>query len=462
MPLGRRKQAVNQEFLDECVVSKREPDYRLFDGYYKGEQGTLLRDRTRRFLEVSGKPFAENFCDVTVDVVAERLKVTGFDTSQAVEDQVSGEKNDPLGDQLGEWWQRGRLDLVQQRAHYGAVKLGDYFVIVDWDAEKSLPRFVPQHPCHAKIEYSPDDPDLAEYACKHWHSTVDGARVQRLNAYWPDRVEKWYRLAEGDVASGGWDHFSGDGAWSQPWVTSDGEPLGVPVFHFRYKPGDNTYGTSRLADVLPFQDELNKLVIDLNELCDNHGLPQRWATGITGDVTFKNVAGNVWTATSETAKFGQFDLAPTAELLNAVEGLLSRLARKTRTPMHLLTGGTPPSGESLKTAESGLVSVVMAAQTGFGNTWEDAFRFALRLGADDGAVNVPEDLWLDCQWESPETRSDEQNLAAAEAKHRLGVSKATLLREIGYDPGREAGLRQGEMEAEQAVAEKAFNAGGFA
>ena len=455
----------NQDFLKQCsdLGTDRLDGYELYERYYGGDHRTKLRDRMRTFLELSGKPFAENFCDVTVDVVTERLKVIGFQSSLAGPDE-NGDMQDPVGEVLEEWMQRVRLDAIQQRVHSGAVRLGDYFVIVEWDYDHGIPRFSCNHPCRVKVEYSDEYDGQAELAVKVWSTkqsgpgNPDGRLIQRMNLYYPDRVEKYFRVG----TDGEWARWTDeDGAWRMPWVDKAGLPLGVPVFHWRYKPLDSTYGVSRLSDVLPFQDEINKTVLDLNELCDNHGLPQRWTTGVSGNVEFKSNAGNVWTASSELAKFGQFDVAPTGELLNAIEGLLSRLARKTRTPMHLLTGGTPPSGESLKTSESGLIAVAQAAQTGFGNAWEDAFTLALKLAQDEGALGfeIPDDFTLETQWENPETRSDKEDLETALLKQRLGISTHTLIGELGYDPERESERKQAEDEVAAELAAKSFDAG---
>jgi hypothetical protein len=74
-------------------------------------------------------------------------------------------------------------------------------------------------------------------------------------------------------------------------------------------------------------------------------------------------------------------------------------------------------------------------------------------------VSIPDDLTIEAQWANPETRSDEADLSAALLKKNLGVSKATLLQELGYDPEREAELRKGEAEEEAAAMAKVLDSG---
>lgn len=460
-----------QDFLDEAadLGDERLRRYRLYESYYTGELQVPLRDRTREYLDFANLGFNENFCDTVVDVLAERLHIVGFQSSAATDPQVAGEEpTDVFADQITDWWQRCRWDSLEQIATTQTLMKGDGALIVEWNLERGMPAVCFNEPHLVKFAYSEDEPDMLEYAAKTWPSSTvapanpTGRPVQRLNVYWPDRVEKWFRISADQ--KGGWARWTDDPGepWPTPWTGPGGEPLGIPVFHLRHRALGKGNGRSRLRPVIPFQDQLNKAVIDLNELTDNHAFPQRWISGAAGDMELKSVAGNVWKTSAADAKFGQFDPAETAQLLAHVEGILSRLGRRSRTPMHLLTGGTPPSGESLKTAESGLVAVAKACQVELGGAWEQAMLMALRLAAvNDAGPELPDELTLDAQWENPETRSDVQDMQTAEAKQRLGVSKHTLLSELGYDADKEAELRQAEQEAQAEIAARVFDAGGI-
>lgn len=472
-----------QDWLDECAAraTERYTNYTLFEEYYDGKQRAQPTARAAAFLEQSGLPFCENFCEPVVDALAERLEVIGFSTSLAGEQKVDGGKTemvDPLADEIEEWWAYNRMDGVQATVHTQSLMKADAYVIVDYDTAKSRPRFTFNRPHQISVKYSDDEPDVIEYATKVWNSNAkgpsnpNGARVTRLNIYFDDHVEKWFRLSRGGEggSGGGWAHWHDEPAegepsvWPLDWKDKDGQPLGVPVFHFRHKPLGDHMGRSRLRAVLPFQDELNKLVLDLNMLCDNHGMPQRWVTGHTGDGNLTTVAGALWKAAgSDTVAFGQFDAADTSNLINAIEACLSRMARRSRTPLHLLTGGTPPSGEALKTSESGLVASAKQAQLSYGRTWEDAVALAVKLAADQGVLQtaLPDDWTITTQWENPETRSDQSDLQVAEAKLRIGFSKATVIAELGGDPEKEAERKAIEDAAAADAQGALFDRGGL-
>jgi len=450
--------------------------YALYEEIYDGDRGAMLRDRARAYLQQWGVPFCENFAEPVVDALAERLQVIGFQSSLAETNGDTDETSDPVGELAETWWQAERMDGLQTVVHTQCLIKGDEYVIVEWDTATGRPTITRQRTNQVRVFYSDEYPDTVEYASKLWNTTAksatnpNGRTVQRLNLYFPGRVEKWYRPHTGTDGNGGWERWQdpGDTAWPIPWVDEQGGPLGVAVIHFRNKPLGDGKGRSRVKPVIPFQEQLNKYVADLNDLVDNHALPQDWVTGITGDADLQRVPGDVWKANSADAKFGRLAASDAKSVLDPIESVLSRLARRSRVPMHVLTGGTPPSGEALKTSESGLVATAKAAQVEFGNSWEQAILLAVRLarvfGPDDVKAmlsTADEGLRMEAQWANPETRSDTDDLTVAEAKQRLGVSRFTLLGELGYDPEKEAKRRQAEQEASAEAQARLFDAGGL-
>lgn len=449
---------LDQEWLTEAATpdSDRADRYDVFETYYDGRLGSPsdvsdLTDRVRRYLERSGLPFVENFCDMIVDVVAERLSVTGFSASGS----SSLGKLADLEGWLDDLWRESRLDASQDDVHTTALMKGDAYLIVEGGEDMPAicfndPRLI------AHCAYDAERPNEISWASKVWDSSArgpqneNGAPVQRLNIYHPDRCERYFRLrssASGDT-TGGWQRWSdGDGVWPIPWVRPDGSPRGVPVFHFRPRSLGRDYGRSELAAAIPFQDEITKQVIDLAEILDYLGWPQRWASGVSGDTTLTAHAGTMLKLADPDAKVGQFEAADPTGALAAIEGTLSRLARRSRVPMHLLTGGTPPSGEALKTAESGLVAKVKKLQVPFGDAWESAMRCAILLAVDAGTLELPtpeDELGLETQWADPETRNEKTEAETAQILAELGVSEHSILASLGYDYEEEARWRERE------------------
>lgn len=468
---------LDQDWLDECADMGKDRcnRYALYEAYYDGEHKTELTDRMRRYLEASGLKFCENFCEPVVDVMAERMRVTGFiaEDGKATK-RKPGEERPPVEQWLDMLWQRQLLDATQGQVHAGVVKCGEEFVIVDWDPAKMLPRVTVQRRDQVKVVYRDDRPDEVEYASKRWNtsqagpSNPEGRAVTRLNVYWPDMVEKYFRAHKSD-GHGGWERWiepTGEGQppepWPLPWKDGTGLPRGVPVFHFRHRPNGDT-GRSELRNVIPQQDALNKLLIDLHDISDAMAWPQRWASGVTNDnASLIMKPGELLTTQSADAKFGQFEAADLTRILSTIESQISRIARRSRTPLHLLVGGDVPSGEALKSAEAGLVAKIKSAQTPLGDTWERVAAFALALAADHGQGAPPFDPTasvLETQWHSPESRNEVVEAERASKLHDLGVSRYTLLSELGYDPEFEMEQRQRERDTLDEAAGRLLDAG---
>lgn len=461
--------AERQEFLRACadMGGDRLNRYRLYEDYYDGEQRTQLLDRAEQYLQASGLRWCENLVQTVVDVMADGLAVTGF--------EVQG--NDEASEWLSStWWPRTKMDETQDVVHSNTVMLGDGFLIVSFDENLGLPRAQWNHPSKVKPVYDDDGQDLL-YASKIWSTTKrsasnpDGRLIMRLNVYWPDRVEKWFSWSAGEDSV--WQPWQDeeDDAWPTPWTESQqlpsegpaDDPLGVPVPHFRNRPKGKRFGRSEVKTAIPFQDAHNKSVLDLFYVMDGQGWKQRWASGLS-DVDAVKVAIGEWVTTAnEAARFGEFQAENPGPLIETIDGGLRRLSAATGTPLHDLIKGDPPSGEALKTAEGRRVKKSEKFQTGSGgNAWEYTAKLAWKLQDvfGEGAPPYDPDAEITVNWESPETRNERLEAETLEAHHRLGASKQTILRKLGYDPDEEEEARQEEAEQSAEAMAKAFDRGG--
>ena len=121
--------------------------------------------------------------------------------------------------------------------------------------------------------------------------------------------------------------------------------------------------------------------------------------------------------------------------LKAIESLVQHIAGTTRTPQHLfqIMGGVP-SGEALKTAESGLVNKAQQRMGNFGNSWEDCLMMAHRIQSALGSAVVADmsEVNVETTWDDPETRNEQSHMEVLKAKAELGVTKHQIFREMGY------------------------------
>jgi len=468
----------DQDFLDEAahIDNTRCGLYQTFQAYYDGDHAVALTDRARTYLQASGLQFAENFCEPVVDAFAERLRVTGFtvEDKDAPAPAAGAEEERPEAEGwLAELWETSAGDLLQTDVHTVTLIKGDSFVIPDWEPDTGTVCLSWNQPGMINVRRDPGQPDSVAWASKRWvtdeagPSNLRGVDIVRLNVYWPDTIWKLFRLHRDD-GHGGWQPWvDADGLWEFPWLDATGRPLGVPVHHFRHKPLGDLYGRSELRSVIPQQDALNKQVVDLHDVLDYLAWPQRWIVSQSDSINVKVQPGDYLTIADMEAKLGQFAPADPAGVLAAIDQTLSRIARRSRTPLHLLAGGDMPSGEALKSAEAGLVSKALSAQVGFGQTWEQLMVMCLRLAAANGdqvaasAANMT-GLTVRTQWDDPVSRNEKDEADTMAVYLTLGVSKRTILQRLGFDPEQEMEQRAVESEAALDTVASMMDRGGFA
>lgn len=409
-------------WLEEQTSQRRE-EYERARRYYEGDQKVPLTDRLKTYLGQSGLDFSDNFCGLIVDALAERLTVIGFDGG-----------DDALNKYAWQVWKNNRMDYTQVAIHTETIMLGDGYVLVDWDQEQSRPRITPQV-AEMIIPHYNEMTGQIDWLSKKWLTKPIGeAAATRLNLYFPERLEKY--VAQGGV----WKRFEDkeDTTWPLPWKDKSGEPLGVPVIHFRNRFLTSTFGLSELASVIPMQDLLNKTIVDLIMVLDTMAFGQRWTLNINhGNSQIDVVPGAIAEFHSEEEADGEVGEWPASNpegILRSIETIVQHIAGVSRTPQHLfhLTGDTP-SGESLKMVEAGLVNKAKRRMVHFGNAWEDTIQLAVRLENTFGGESLNPESMVETVWDDPESRNEESHLLALQKKMGLGIPKRQLWRELGYN-----------------------------
>lgn len=405
--------------------------------YYVGDHKTRPSDRIRKFAEASGMTFVDNFCEVVVDVLAERLNITGFQSS---------DDNEELDALVWDMWTVNRMDGIQGKVHTETLTKGDGYIFVEWNEEKRRVVFTPQT-ADLILPHYDSATGLIDYISKTWTQEMfrPGHFVARMNLYYPERIEKY--IAELD--SRFWLPFIeiGDPGWPLPWTvdgTEMGEAIGLPIIHFRNKPGSEDFGRSELHSVIPLQDVLNKTLIDLLATTDTMGFPQRWTVNMAKQGTLEVVPGSIWGLQEEggggfgpsNAAVGQFEAADPTQLISVCEFWVQQIAGVSRTPQYLFQiGGDVPSGEALKTAESGLVHKADQRKVDFGNSYEDVIFMGLRIQSvfGENPAGWDGESRPSAIWDDSETRNEKSHLESLGIKQNLGVPQRQLWREMGYD-----------------------------
>jgi hypothetical protein len=424
-------------------LEARSIELKKFDDYYNGDHPmpflTKAHEAKMRneFVNML-KDSQANFMRLVVDVVEERLKVEGFRLS-ATSDQETDKATWDI-------WQANQLDSQSQVAFVESLIKGvSYMSVWSSDEDGEPPVICVEDPTETIVAYEPGSNYQRRLAAlKVWRD--EDAGLRRANVYLPDGIWK-YKSDLGNKPAAGfgqsfmrsflptrqpgadWDEIPGS------WVPN---PIGVvPIVPLRNRPRLLSEGESELADVFHVQNQINGMLF-LLQLAGYMGAHrQRWVSGLK---IMEDTAGNpvepfnpavdkLWQAENPEVKFGEFEQTMLDGYLKSIDQKVQHIAVTTRTPKHyLIPTGQEPSGDAIKSAESGLVKKILRKQTVFGEGLEETLRLArLFAGESDSPVDS------EVVWASPEITTEAEQVDAAAKKLSLGlIDKAQALEDMGY------------------------------
>lgn len=404
-------------------LTVEQPQLVLLDDYYSGDhplpelRDEKVRAEFYRYLARS----KSNFMRLVVDAQAQRTRLQGFrlDGSTDSADKATWDlfEANNMESELQIAWQ---VMLTQRRS----------YVSVWYPTERgsTLPLIRVEDPTQMIVEYEPGDRTKRAAALKVW---IDDWTGQMLaNVYLLTAIHKFrYDPASRTKPFSSW-------VEREPMVRN---PLGVvPVFPLVNRPRLSRNGMSEIEDLLPIQDRINQTILG-RQIAEHHAaFRQKWATGLeipidedTGEPvqTFKSAIDTFWVNEDPTGKWGQFEAADLKNYASPKESDIQDIAVISATPRHYFTvNGQAPSGDSMKSAETGLVAKVIDQTRTLKSTVREIAMVARQI-AKLPAVMV-EPIWGD-----PEYQTLGQ-LVDAQMKLFAGgiVSEDYVLEKIGETP----------------------------
>jgi len=436
---------------------ERQETVKALRDYYYGNHPILLTQRQQEFLgpmiQQDAFKFAHNLVRSIVDTLRERLNVVGFTVNgTAAGDIEEGDIADPsaqVAALLWKWWNGNRLDSQQIRCHRRALRDGDTYAIVDYDAEKQMPR-VTLHKCDdgqtgITFHRDPTDHNRTLFAARYFYSynpLVQGATgIERKTVYLPAEIRKYAKRAAGD-----WEPYfdeEDNGIWPLPWRMLDGKPIGVAAIPF------NNPGGSEMMQVIGLQNAVNKSWLDVLAAADTSGFPlmvTEYEPGgmppednddnLTGDDELRIAPGRMIETEGHVHRLEGSNLDP---MLNVVWALVSAMSGVSRTPQYYLKpvgGSEVPSGESLKQLDSGLVKRAEERQLVFGQSWADVMEMCVKVERTFGTEVIPEVEYMNIAttWDSAEVRNDKADAETATIYKGLGMPDEFVWEKAGAEP----------------------------
>lgn len=432
-------------------IAERE-EYRRF---YRGEHGVHLQTPELRRALGGHRPFAVNFCKVIVDSLTDRVQVRAVSADAGDEAAEGDERIDEAQDSgatiaAREIWERSALDVTTIAWRYA----------VDGDA-------------YLGLELASDDRDVVG-GVQATVKRIDADMVAPLDdgSLFVQTGEKSGMLVAPDgttavfyelVAGGEWVPVSvpsGDGETATIATLEPTDPNGNPLKIIeRIRNGDtgDQWGASDLAVAVPQQRAINARQIDLHEISGNAAWPQNWIVGqgaskAAGRIrTRAGAVHGVESSGDAPMSLHQFAAADPAKIRAAIDGAIEDLSVTSGTPLQSTSAGANSSAESRRIAQDGLTRRVMKAH--------DAIARAIQSMLESALLAIGIEASVDIEWESPEPVAEKDALETATMKLALGVSRRTLLTELGYDAEREALYRADEKAEEQVSMTRAITTG---
>lgn len=440
--------------LDRRLADRQRP-MRELDDYYAGAQP--LHAASAKFTQAFGDRFphiAANFMEVVVDAHRERLHVQGV----RIGDDREGDQD------AWNWWQRNHLDANSQVLHTDALVMGVAYGMV-WPAGDE-PVATIESPLQVVVETDPAMPWRRRAALKRyvgedlrWHAELylpdnspaegDGAAVYKfrtrgragsIDMASPVTMTRWER--EDDL----------DEAWPIP-IRIGVVPIVPFVNRPRLGPSDRLRerrdGRSEIAGVLSSQDMIDLLRAGAAVGAEFGAFRQKFMIGV--DVPTDPLTGKPFTDVRAAIQYlwllqpsdpdnenqrpqvGSFEVSPLEPYFEGIKSEQQTMASITRTPYHyfLQQGGQPPSGESLRSAEVGLVAKVRDSQLHKGDGWEEMIRLQYAWRGDRRADNHSYELI----WRDPEYRTEAEHTDALVKKvQTLGLPLEVAWEQMGASP----------------------------
>lgn len=432
---------LHKQLLERCRTGHDRLSIDDLDLYYRGRPTRLpwlpeqARDEFYRLLALT----KSNYMGLVIDATAERLAVEGFTIGDS--DEADAETWDI--------WQGSNFDNDSDQAILEALITGQsYALVTPGKSEGDLPLLFAEHPAQAIVEYVPGSGRReAAAGLKVWEDDWTGRWMATL--YLPDAIFKFQAVNVKTSAVEGvnWQRRETRGeAW--PLRNPIGEVLLVELPN---NPRLLTGGISEIADVVAVQDRICKTLADRLMTQDYGAFPQKWATGYPetdaqGRQNRIDVGRNrmVTSDVAET-KFGQWDAAPLDPYSAAKREDVKDIASRTRTPAQYLLGEmSNVNGETLKAAESGLVSKVRQRQRSYGEGFERLVGLARRAAG----LGTPNET-IETKWRNPEFRTEGELVDALVKMSTIGVPHEALWERWGATPLEVA--RWKSMAADQAA-----------
>jgi hypothetical protein len=412
---------------------ERQAELEFFDAYYRGDHplpwlAPQAREEFRRLVRMT----RSNYMGLVCDAVAERASVEGFRFGDAPDSD----------DDTFRIFQANNLDSdFDQGVLESLIGGASYLMAAPNPADPATPHVWVEHASQVIVGYEPGtNRRVRKASLKVWDDEWTGEIHSTLYLMVDGQLFLFKHKAKAERVNGAVVDASGL-RWEPREVAGEAYPVpgnmtAVPHVEMPNNPRLLTGGVSELYDLTDIQDRINKTIFDRMQTQEFGVDPQKYASAFPnedddGNPNTVEFGRNrmVTTDIAET-RFGNFAVAPLDPLSAAKREDVKDIASRSRTPAQYLLGEmSNVNGETLKAAESGLVSKVRQRTRPWGEALEETMRMARTLAG----LSTPADARMETIWSDPQYRTvGEMADAAVKLKQAGLTSTRQAQRDIGY------------------------------
>lgn len=415
------------ERLARKIVDDR-PTMDLWWRYFVGdhpfpEMPEKVRQRVQQSYSAILKRSNANFMDTVIAAYTDRCRPIGF--------RLGAQGNHQ--DDLDAWmiWQASQMDADFPLAVETSFVKGRSYMSVWKRPRDEYATIAVEDPSQCIVEHEPGSRHRRRAALKlyldEWTGETHGDLFLRATANQQAGLYRFRHTKQGwQPMPGLFDQFEPNpGGW-------DGIPV-VPLVNRARLAHTKLVnrrqllhgGDSDLSDVTAIQDRINETILNRVIAQWFAAFKQKWATGLvleeqpvldeSGDPVLNDDGSaktqavepfDVWMdrlmwVDSKEVKFGEFTATDITQYLKSHERDLQDLSTIKRIPRHyLFQEGQSPSGDAIKSAETGLVALVRRKHLELADPGEEAIRIARRFQGLPMAAPDSELVWADPEYQT--------------------------------------------------------------
>lgn len=406
--------------------------------------------------------------DASVDALwGEALAFSVDEPDETDDDQAPDAEDDepagpaPIPDEQayldGVWDGNRRMSLLHDLALNGAMAGSALLMIVPRDgvpirvgAPETYPRLVNLDPTTVVPRWDQDDLDrIVEYVITWTIRDLKGHPAVRRKVLTDEGNGTWVIVDEVAPRGGRFEPMGPPVVWPYPWP---------PIVACKNLPRPNEWwGQPDVGpSLLKQQDAINAVLSNSRRVTRLHGHPKVWASGIADGSELDVGPEEAIILPDGDSRVGT--LGPGAVIdqhLSLYERLRDALFAESRVPPVVagkLDNIGQLSGLAMRILYGPLVRKTLTKRRSYGEMLAEVNQRLLELAS-------LRPLGTTIAWPEVVPQDELELATAAEAKQRAGVSKATTLRELGYDPDEEAANREDEGATALEAQRQAFAAG---